>query len=234
MLRCVVSPLTNEYWNHSYDCIRKFYPENHILIIDDCSDKNFLNERLLYKTTVINSSYPKRGELLPYYYYLHNKLFDKAVILHDSAFINKYVDFQIYGEYKKLWDFSPIKSSDKPEDEKRILGVFNSNKLNIIHSHKNLWTGLFGGMCIISHAYLNWVNSKYNIGLLLPVILCRKNRCSFERVIAVLLTQKNTDQTSLFGDVHEYFSLNGKFLRPTFEDKEKYDHLSIIKIWTGR
>ena len=89
ILRHVNNKLTNKYWIHCYNCIRKFYKENKIIIIYDNSNYNFITNEKLYKTTIINSEYPKRGELLPYYYYLHNKLFDVAVIIHDSVFINK-------------------------------------------------------------------------------------------------------------------------------------------------
>jgi hypothetical protein len=96
MLRHVNNELTNNYWNHCYECIRKYYPENLILIIDDNSNYDYIREKHnLYKTTIINSEYPRRGELLPYYYYLHNKLFDTAVIIHDSVFINQYIDMSV-------------------------------------------------------------------------------------------------------------------------------------------
>ena len=35
ILRNVNSELTNKYWIHCYNCIRKYYPENKIIIIDD-------------------------------------------------------------------------------------------------------------------------------------------------------------------------------------------------------
>ena len=35
ILRHVINETTNKYWNHCYDCIRKYYPEDRILIIDD-------------------------------------------------------------------------------------------------------------------------------------------------------------------------------------------------------
>lgn len=73
ILRHVNNDLTNKYWIHCYNCIRKHYQENHILIIDDNSNYNFITNKELYKTTIINSEYHQRGELLPYYYYLHNK-----------------------------------------------------------------------------------------------------------------------------------------------------------------
>ncbi len=91
ILRHVNNDLTNNYWNDCYDSIRKYYPEHLIFIIDDNSNYKYINEKRLYKTTVINSAYPGRGELLPYYYYLQNKLFDTAVIIHDSVFINTYI-----------------------------------------------------------------------------------------------------------------------------------------------
>ena len=62
ILRHVNNELTNKYWQHCYDCIRIYYPEYPILIIDDNSNYEFITEKLLYQTTIINSEYPKRGE----------------------------------------------------------------------------------------------------------------------------------------------------------------------------
>ena len=59
ILRHVNNNLTNKYWIKSVNSIRHFYPENHILIIDDNSDYNYVTNEKLYKTTIINSEYPK-------------------------------------------------------------------------------------------------------------------------------------------------------------------------------
>ena len=64
ILRHVNNELTNKYWINCYNCIREHYPEN------DSSNYIFITDEKLYKTTIINSEYSKRGELLPYYYYL--------------------------------------------------------------------------------------------------------------------------------------------------------------------
>ena len=107
ILRHVSDEKTNKLWNLSYKSIRTHYPENIILIIDDNSDYNFVKneqERELHNTVFINSEYKKRGELLPIYYYLHNELFDIAVIIHDSLFINSYIDFNVE-TYKFLFEF---------------------------------------------------------------------------------------------------------------------------------
>ena len=158
ILRHVNNKNTNNYWIHSYDCIRKYYPENKIIIIDDNSLQNFITDKTLYKTLIINSEYPGRGELLPYYYYLQNKLFDTAVIIHDSVFINKYIDFNV-DNYKLLWEFD---SNHDPHtnDVTKMIDVFNDFELKQFYQNKSLWKGCFGGMSIIKHDYLEFIISN--------------------------------------------------------------------------
>ena len=225
ILRHVNNKLTNKYWIKCVNSIRQYYPENNILIIDDNSNYEYITEETLYKTTIINSEYPKRGELLPYYYYLHNKLFDIAIIIHDSVFINKYIDFGV-DNYKLLWDFQH--HCDQIEDETRMINVFNDPELNKFHENKQLWKGCFGGMSIIKHDYLTFINIKYDISKLLDYVLTRYNRCSFERVIACLL-QKHCEKQTLLGDIHNYCPWN-----MTFNQIGDYNHLPLIKCWTGR
>lgn len=225
MLRHVNNENVNNYWIHSYNCIRKFYPENKILIIDDNSNYKYITEIPLYKTTIINGEYPGRGELLPYYYYLNNKLFDTAVIIHDSVFINDYIDFNV-DKYRIIWDFEHY--WDQIENETSMIKLFNDEELLSFYENKSLWTGCFGCMSIITHDYLTYINNKYDISKLLPHVLTRYNRCSFERVLACLL-QKNGENQTLLGDIHRYIPC-----RLSFEQKDLYSHLKIIKVWTGR
>lgn len=224
ILRHVNNELTNNYWIHCYDCIRKYYPENNILIIDDNSDNNYITKKELYKVTIINSEYHKRGELLPYYYYLQNKLFDIAVIIHDSVFINKYIDFNV-DKYKFIWEFEH--NWDQISDETIMINLFNDTELLEFYNNKKLWKGCFGGMSIITHEYLTYINSKYDISKLLDYVLTRYNRCSFERVIACLL-QKEYPKQTLLGDIHAYCR------GIKFNDINNYNHLPLIKVWTGR
>ncbi len=225
VLRHVNSKLTNKYWITCVNSIRKYYPENNILIIDDNSNYEYITEETLYKTTIINSEYPKRGELLPYYYYLHNKLFDIAVIIHDSVVVNNYIDMSVE-KYKFLWEFEH--NWDQIEDETRMINVFNDLELNKFYENKNLWKGCFGGMTIITHDYLNYINNKYDISKLLDCVLNRYNRCSFERVIACLL-QKEGKKETLLGNIHNYCNW-GIGINEIY----KYKNLPLIKYWTGR
>ena len=225
ILRHVNNKNTNEYWMHSYDCIRKYYPENKIIIIDDNSQQNFITDKTLYKTLIINSEYPGRGELLPYYYYLQNKLFDTAVIIHDSVFINKYIDFNV-NNYKLLWEFEH--GCDQINDETKMIDVFHDFELLKFYQKRNLWKGCFGGMSIIKHDYLVFINKKYDISKLIDYVKTRYNRMSFERVLACLL-QKNSKKETLLGNIHRYCKWGIKYT-----EKEKYKNLPIIKVWTGR
>jgi hypothetical protein len=225
MLRHVNNEDTNVYWNLCYNCIRTYYHEHPIIIIDDNSNYNYINERELYKTTIIKSEYPGRGEILPYYYYLHNKLFDIAFIIHDSVFINQYIDMNV-DKYKMLWSFRH--DWDQIEDETKMISVFNDPDLLTFYQNKSLWEGCFGVMSIITHDYLMSINNKYDISKLLIEISSRYNRCSFERVFACLLQfQEKTEP--LFGIIHEYCPFG-----ISFTEVQKYTHLPLIKCWTGR
>ena len=224
-LRHVNNELTNKQWIVCYDNIRKYYPENFIIIIDDNSNYSFITDKKLYKTNIINSEYKGRGELLPYYYYLSNKLFDIAVIIHDSVFINKYVDFTI-NKYKLLWEFEH--HWDQIEDETKMIEIFNDKELLSFYENKNLWKGCFGGMSVIRHDYLIDINNKYEISKLLNYVLNRYNRCSFERVIGCLL-QINEKKEVLLGNILNYSKWG-----ISFNEKDNYNHLPLTKVWTGR
>lgn len=225
VLRHVNNELTNKYWIKCINSIREYYPENKILIIDDNSNYEYITEETLYKTTVINSEYPRRGELLPYYYYLHNKLFDTAVIIHDSVIINKYIDTNVE-QYAFLWDFEH--HWDQIEDETRMINVFNDLELTTFYENKDLWKGCFGCMSIIRHDYLTYINNKYDISKLLDYVLNRYNRCSFERVIACLL-QKEGKKVTVLGSIHSYCTGDIRF-----DDIDNYRNLPLIKYFTGR
>jgi hypothetical protein len=77
--RHVNSDKTNNYWNNCVKLIRTLYPLRKIVIIDDNSDYNFVKQEHEYRNLqIIQSEFPKRGELLPYYYFLKHKFFSES------------------------------------------------------------------------------------------------------------------------------------------------------------
>ena len=225
ILRHVNSEFVNQYWIKCYNSIRKYYPENHIIIIDDNSNKTYITPLQLYKTTIIHGEYPRRGELLPYYYYLHNKLFDTAVIIHDSVFINSYIDLTV-DKYKILWEAEH--DWDQIEDETKMITLFNDPALSNFYNNKQLWKVCLGCMSIITHDFLTHINSKYDISKLLNCVLTRYNRISLERVIGCIL-QKEAPKQTLLGNIHRYCPYG-----LSINKIDNYQHLPIIKVWTGR
>jgi hypothetical protein len=230
ILRHVNSNLTNNYWKECYDCIRKFYTESHILIVDDNSNLSFITEKELVNTTIIKSEFEGgRGELLPYYYFFKTNLFDTAVILHDSVFIQSYINFNNYKD-KFLWTFT-----NHREDAKReytLLSILNSNEKLLSIYNQNHWKGCFGAMSIITRNTINIFNEKYNLFILLKHISTRYDRMCFERIISILFWSEELvtlENISILNHIGDY---NWGF---TFENYSKYKpNFPAIKVWSGR
>ena len=200
MLRNVIDKTTNEYWKLSYRCIRKFYPNNYIIIIDDNSNYNFVDldfQKQLYNAHIIRSDYPARGEILPYFYFLETKIFDKAIILHDSVFLNSPINTTIHN-YRFLWTFKSV-NNDYHINQKRQISILKNNK-ELLHffEHNKKMLACFGCMTIITRKYLQEINKRYDLFRLFNVIHSRNDRMFFEVVFACILQYKQTE-TSLLG-----------------------------------
>lgn len=229
ILRHVNNEYINKLWIYCYNCIRKFYPENTIFIIDDNSNYNFITNEILYNTISINSEYPNRGELLFYYYYLKYKFFDIAIMLHDSVFINNYIDINNIDTYKFIWTFTH--EWDNIIEEQILINLFNNLKLLEFYNNKNMWLGCFGCMTIIKHDFLKNINDNFNINLLINYILNRNDRCNLERILACIFQYYdiNNYNNNLYGNIHNYIKWE-----LTFDEINNYTHLPLIKVWVGR
>jgi hypothetical protein len=243
ILRNVNEHIQNVYWIESIKCIRKFYPDNKILVVDDNSNPNIVSEFDMENVTIVKSEYTKRGELLPYIYYLENKLFDKAVIIHDSVFIQKYIDFENHNN-KYLWHFEHNWDNDK--EEKSIISMIdNYEGLLKFYCQKDLWKGCFGGMSLISYDLLTIIHKKFDLYKLVPHITTRFFRICFERIISVMIMyekyQNDIDhldnlQNSIFGCIHSHHNCFSYSFLDYINDKNNNQLRGdvIIKIWTGR
>ena len=230
ILRHVNSDLTDKYWRECYDCIRKFYNEEHILIIDDNSNYDFILEKELVNTTIIKSEFEEgRGEILPYYYFFKTKLFDTAVILHDSVFIQQYIDFNNHRD-KFLWSFENHREDSIKE--LALLKILNNSEEMIKIYSQNHWKGCFGGMSIITRNTINVFNEKYNLFILIQHIKTRHDRMYFERIISMLFWSEelvSLENVSILNHIGDY---NWGF---TFENYCNYKPgFPVIKVWTGR
>lgn len=238
--RHVVSELTNQYWNESYRTIRKFYPTEMIMIIDDNSNKEFIkvdDDIHLYNCFIIQSEFPKAGEFLPYYYYLKYKLFDKAVILHDSVFFRKWIDFEnATDKCLPIWHFNHS-LSDNPVQETELLKLLNHSEELVKHyQQRHLWKACFGSQAIVAHDFLCLLEEKYQFTNLLPAITDREKRSQFERIIGCLFAIENTNlvvKPSMFGVIYNYIQWGIPY-NVYQEQQGTILNQDLIKVWTER
>lgn len=230
VLRHVNSETTNKYWQLCISKIREFYPDSHIMLIDDNSNQSYITELSgIDNMTIIQSEFPGRGEFLPYYYYLKYKLFDCAVIIHDSVFIQQKMNFYT-NSYQFIWYFPHQCSlpTHLPDIHKMLKKYNLAQKFD-----RSNCPGVFGCMTCISHDFLTSLNEKYNLSLLINDITCRDNRCAFERVLGCLIyfhgKTMGLGRRCMLGNICTYCEWG-----ISFEDREKYKELPLLKVWTGR
>lgn len=235
MTRHVNSEKTNNYWNESYKCIRRIYPNIMIMIVDDNSNRDYvMAQHYLTNCIIIQSEYPNCGELLAYYYFHKIKPFDIAIIIHDSTFIQssflEHVD-----TIKFLWTFKH--NYNNHNDELKLINHLKADKIDELkytHSNQTLWSGCFGLQSIITLKFLELLESEYNIFNLVAIIDNRKERCNTERIFAVLchnLNKKLIKSNSIFGNIHKYIKWGYSYDEYISDSNNTR---KIIKIWTGR
>lgn len=235
--RHVVSANTNQYWNQSYRTIRQFYPDNIIMIIDDNSDPEFLtlDEDLVLKNCfLVTSEFKGAGEILPYYYFLKYKLFEKAVILHDSVFFNSYMDFNQVQDVCYLWHFTQHQW-DNVDDETSLLGHLKDSQSVIdFYFQKHLWYGCFGGQCVISYDFLKKIEDRHCLSQMVPHIRERVNRYAVERVLGCIFTfmeRSLRHRPSLLGTIFEYMQWGYTYSAYL---QDPILSLSLVKVWSER
>jgi hypothetical protein len=238
IVRHVNSEATNNYWIESYNSIRKYY-DNKIIIIDDNSNYEYIkyDNLNIINCTIIQSEHNSRGEILGYYYFYKYRFFEKAVIIHDSVFINKYIDFDIYGDIKFIWHFTQG-WFDETAEKNLIESINYSNDLKKYYNQRDKINGCFGVQSVITYSFLNHIEIKYDLFNLLKIIDSRIERMNFERIFALICINEKSElykNPSIFGIIHEYTRF-GYSYDDYLKDKSenKLDKCEIIKIWTGR
>ena len=231
MVRCITNALSSQYWFQSYNCIRKYYPDTPILIVDDNSNPRYVDKRkedTLDMCAIVQSEHPKRGEILGYYYMYKKRCFDKAVILHDSVFMNNHVDFQKYNKVRFLWHFDNFHIYDI----ERASGFLRN--VNPIYKRDSIWDGCFGVMSVIDLDFLDEISGMF---FLLDDVNCRNDRMCMERIFAIICFHHHPqliDNPSIMGNIFKFPSA----YRYTFSDYKKGKNInrlpSIVKVWTGR
>jgi hypothetical protein len=238
--RYVNSELTNNYWINCIKQIRKFYKLNKIVIIDDNSNSNFVknnDENILENCVIIESEYKGRGELLPYYYLYKNKFFDKAIIIHDSVFIQQELNINEEQEVQFLWDVNNHFWNNVEKEKELIMYLDNNDELLELYNNK-LWNICFGVMSFIQYDFLKIISEKYNFFNLLEYVTCRSDRSCLERIFPLLCSNENKNlinNNALFGSIFTHKECFCYTYEKYLLDVENNDtNLQCVKVWSGR
>jgi hypothetical protein len=238
IIRHVNSEKTNKYWIESYKSIRKYY-NNKIVIIDDNSNYDYIkcDENEFYNCEFVQSEFNCRGEILGYYYLYNYKLFEKAVIIHDSVFINSYINFNQFNNIRFIWYF--LHHWDNNIEELDLLDKIENNELlKDVYNDKSKWVGCFGLQSVIDYKFLENIVVKYNLFSLLDYIKNRSSRMNVERIFAVLCFAEYSElinKPSLFGIIHHY--IHWGYTYESYVNDKLHGNIAkypIIKVWTGR
>jgi hypothetical protein len=251
LTRHVNSESTNRYWNHSVKLIRTLYPRAKIVIIDDNSNQEFVKADFNYKNVeFVKSEFPGRGELLPYYYYIRNKYFENAIILHDSVFIHKRINFEFLRGEKvmPLWIFeqdaenldntlSIARNLNYSYDIGKALRVKDMKTL-VLEVPRAKWYGCFGCQAYINHGFLVRLEKTYGISSLVDTVKTRPDRCCLERILGCLFSRENPRvgiNKGLFGSIFKHY----RGFEYSFDDyiadlKQGKVAAYAVKVWTGR
>lgn len=216
LTRHVNSEKTNKYWNECYTCIRKFYPTNTVMIIDDNSKYEYItplpDTPPITNVFFIQSEFPGRGELLPYYYLNKYKLFPRAIIIHDSVFIQQPIPHPIttptlIWNFQHHWETHP----DITNEIKSLISKLNpqhTQRLLELYEKKDQWTGSYGVMSIINVEYISSTLAQtYHLFNLLEHVTTRTHRCCLERVFGLICSDSiQKPAPALLGDIHDYIN----------------------------
>ncbi len=251
ILRCITNNRNNDYWKYSFECIEKFHPGIKIYIIDDHS-KVYDDEAFSNKYNIIKSEFlPGRGEILAYYYLHKLKLAKKAIIIHDSVFINTKIRFEDVNNFRLFWNFN---SRAKYQlFHLRIKQSLIKMNINYDDLEQFNWKGCFGLMGIFEYDFIDKIQKKTNLFNVLindaEKILKtdhnsrRLERIAIERIMGYLFYKFNENKNCnpYFGDIFKWIMLvtGQNKSEITYIDwhnyKEQYINIfTIMKIFTGR
>jgi len=246
ILRHVSSSQTDLYWKRAYHAIRQFHPDWPILIVDDSSDRRFLREDILLTNCTVLYDYEQkgRGELLPYWYVHRLRPFQRAIILHDSTFLQAPVKCELDVSRQEgiqfLWSIPHFFDDALQSQIQELIDALPDSDRETVrsmyHHTKADWTGAFGVMSIVDLDWLDEVVQRYDLfDRWLPLLKNREYRCALERVFGVVAYhhRRTRVRPPLFGGIQQYIRWG-----VTFSDlllrEEEYAGYPIMKVWSGR
>jgi len=202
-----------------------------IVIVDDGSNPEYLTSVSFPDCEVIQSEFIGRGELLPYYYLVTRKLFAKAMILHDSVFLQAPLDFDSVHDVRFLWDF-PMHDGQSFNDAADLLSR-HFHWTMPYDQYTTAYRGCFGVQSIISYDFLRALAETHPLFSLLESVTTRRHRMALERIFAICCYESTRVDPPMCGDIlRQPFPWGYTFAEYCRETQ--YSTCTLVKVWTGR
>ena len=132
--------------------------------------------------------------------------------------------WSLYIQVEATWEC--LESVQSARENVRMFGV------------ENIMTGCFGVQSYISRRFLIHLDMMFNLNALIPLITCRTDRCSLERIMAAMFHVGNPKlyySKSLLGNISTHYK-SFKYNFNEYDKDFKHQRIKnkIIKVWTGR
>ena len=234
IVRHVNSKQTDYYWKECYTCIRNWY-DVPILIVDDSSNKEFLhdNMNLVNCRVVYDTEWKGCGELLGYYYFHQLRPFESAIIIHDSVFIQKRIDFSLRENMQFLWTFNSAWDTELEQYYHELCGPMPKSEEILAFYYLRQFRGCFGLMSVIKWDFLDLL-AEDGLFLALEQIKGRRDaRSALERVLGFMAFRRDPMIQAKWGEIHSYMRWGTTFLEYLAPGSIS-TNLDVVKVWTGR
>lgn len=181
-----------------------------IVIVDDRSNQKFLTEvePSIPNLRVISSKdtpFEGAGEMLGYFMLQQQRLFEKAVVIHDSVFIQKPVDFTEVQMVKPLWVAGHGHDVHYKKEIGGLIASLHASKRQPMEARmwvaskfegRFKWWTMFGMMAAIDLSFLDQLVTKYHLWNTLPQLKGnRQARMGMERVFGLICHLEVRDAT---------------------------------------
>lgn len=173
-----------DLWINCYKSIRKHFPDNSILIVDDHSKQSLITQCELTNCHVQLAELSNCSDILPYYYFYKLRPFDRAVVLHDNMTIDRWYPFNQRVPVQYLWG---VRESRKNTiNEMFILCRLREWRDLMKYYHQREWRQCGKSSMLIDLDFLDTLQQKYGLFDVLPFIKTPDQCAAFITVLCVL------------------------------------------------
>lgn len=199
--------------NTCVDNIRKYHNEKIVLLNNHSpiSIESILDTYDNVETYL--SPFPSSGEFNAYLWFHENKIFDKAIVLHDSMYLNKKMEnidkvktvqfIKYFTDHINDWSLVKEPNTDYNKEHRiathddLIIHILNRglNRVNVeflafaknLYHQKKKWVGCYGIMSIIDYSFLRELQTKTNILDVGKSLTGKRDRIAMESIYSLAL-----------------------------------------------